>query len=177
MSYEFEEVDRFVTGTVGEPGERQFFLQVRSANRLISAAIEKSQVLTMAQRLELLVKQVLKEDLSLHSKALTRDDLPLEQPIDSDFVIGAISIAWESEKKRIQIELYAISEIDIQSDLEDEEEEEHAELVFGLSISQAQAFVTRTFAVVNAGRLPCPFCAIPIDPRGHLCPRANGYRR
>ncbi|MFZ9498323.1 MAG: DUF3090 family protein [Polynucleobacter sp.] len=41
----------------------------------------------------------------------------------------------------------------------------------------AAAFAQRSKAVVNAGRLPCPFCGIPIDPRGHLCPRANGYRR
>ncbi|MEI7540261.1 MAG: DUF3090 family protein [Actinomycetes bacterium] len=177
MSFEFAEVDRFVTGTVGEPGERQFFLQVRSSQRLISAAIEKSQALTMAQRLELLVKQVLKEDSSLRSKTLQRDDLPLEQPIERDFVIGAISIAWESVKERVEIELYAVTEVDVQDDLEVEDNDEQAELTFSLSISQAQAFVTRTIAVVNAGRLPCPFCAIPIDPRGHLCPRANGYRR
>jgi hypothetical protein len=31
--------------------------------------------------------------------------------------------------------------------------------------------------VVNAGRAPCPFCGSPIDPAGHLCPRANGFRR
>lgn len=174
MNFEFKEVDRFVTGTVGEPGERQFFLQVRSANRLISAALEKSQAQTMAQRLDLLVKQVLKEDLTLRSKAPERDDLPLEQPIDSDFVVGAISITWDGEQQRIIIELYSINDSD---DSNDSEEAEDADLVFWLTISQAQGFVWRTNAVVNAGRLPCPFCAIPIDPRGHLCPRANGYRR
>lgn len=171
MNFEFKEVDRFVTGTVGEPGERQFFLQVRSANRLITAAVEKSQAQTMAQRLDLLVKQVLKEDLTLRSKAPERDEHPLEQPIDSDFVVGAISITWDGEQQRIIIELYSIN------DSEDAEEVEDADLVFWLTISQAQGFVSRTQAVVNAGRLPCPLCAIPIDPRGHLCPRANGYRR
>jgi len=174
MNFEFKEVDRFVTGTVGEPGERQFFLQVRSANRLISATLEKSQAQTMAQRLDLLVKQVLKEDLTLRSKTPERDDLPLEQPIDSDFVVGAISITWDGEQQRIIIELYSINDSD---DSDDSEEAEDADLVFWLTISQAQGFVWRTNAVVNAGRLPCPFCAIPIDPRGHLCPRANGYRR
>jgi len=24
---------------------------------------------------------------------------------------------------------------------------------------------------------PCPFCGGPVDPAGHLCPRANGFRR
>ena len=27
------------------------------------------------------------------------------------------------------------------------------------------------------GRPPCPFCGGPLDPEGHLCPRANGFRR
>jgi len=31
--------------------------------------------------------------------------------------------------------------------------------------------------VVAAGREPCPFCGGPMDPQGHLCPRANGFRR
>lgn len=171
MNFEFQEVDRFVTGTVGEPGERQFFVQVRSSTRLISATLEKSQAQTMAQRLDLLVKQVLKEDLSLKVQTPARDDLPLEQPIDSDFVIGAISISWDGHQQRVIIELYAIN------DSEDEDQVEDADLTFWITISQAQSFVSRTNAVVNAGRLPCPFCAIPIDPRGHLCPRANGYRR
>ena len=86
-------------------------------------------------------------------------------------MVGAISITWDGEQQRIIIELYSINDSD------DSEEAEDADLVFWLTISQAQGFVWRTNAVVNAGRLPCPFCAIPIDPRGHLCPRANGYRR
>ena len=39
------------------------------------------------------------------------------------------------------------------------------------------AFVTRTRSVVSAGRQPCIFCGGPVDVSGHLCPRANGYRR
>lgn len=65
MSYEFESVDRFVCGTVGEPGEREFFLQVRSGTALVSASLEKSQASTLAQRLEILCKQIAKEDVTL----------------------------------------------------------------------------------------------------------------
>ncbi|HEY5033265.1 MAG TPA: DUF3090 family protein, partial [Actinomycetes bacterium] len=41
----------------------------------------------------------------------------------------------------------------------------------------ARAFAQRAAAVVGAGRPPCPFCGLPLDPTGHLCPRQNGYRR
>jgi uncharacterized repeat protein (TIGR03847 family) len=44
MRYEFTNPDRFIAGTVGEPGERAFYLQVRASSRLFSVAVEKAQV-------------------------------------------------------------------------------------------------------------------------------------
>ncbi len=169
MTFEFSNVDRFICGTVGEPGEREFYLQVRAGNRLLSATLEKSQAATLAQRLEILLRQIVKEDISTLIERSDRDDAPLEQPIEADFTVGAISIAFVESSRKVFLELFAIKEIEL--------EEDQAEITMYLTLGQAKAFVTRTLAVVNAGRLPCPFCAIPIDPRGHLCPRANGYRR
>ena len=169
MSYEFKNVDRFICGTVGEPGEREFYLQVRADSVLVSAALEKTQASTLAERLAILCKQVSKEDVTLVVDRIERDDAPLESPVDKDFVIGAISIAWNDDVKKVSLELFSIKEVEV--------EDEVADLTLNLTLGQAKAFITRTTAVVNAGRIPCPFCAIPIDPRGHLCPRANGYRR
>ena len=42
---------------------------------------------------------------------------------------------------------------------------------------RARAFVQRAAQVIEAGRPDCPFCGNPIDPEGHLCVRANGFRR
>ena len=44
LVYDFENPDRFVAGTIGEPGSRAFFLQVRDGNRIVSVLIEKVQV-------------------------------------------------------------------------------------------------------------------------------------
>ena len=46
-----------------------------------------------------------------------------------------------------------------------------------LSPARARAFARRCQAVVSAGRPPCPFCGLPLDRGGHICPRQNGYRR
>jgi uncharacterized repeat protein (TIGR03847 family) len=46
-----------------------------------------------------------------------------------------------------------------------------------ISGTAARSFVSRAQAVVAAGRPPCPFCGGPLDASGHVCPRANGYRR
>ena len=58
-----------------------------------------------------------------------------------------------------------------------EEPEPEEVLVVRLPPGLARAFSKRALAVVGAGRPSCPFCGGPIDPEGHLCPRANGFRR
>ena len=170
MSFTFDQVDRFVAGTVGQPGERQFFLQVRHDRKIVSAALEKAQLLAMAKRIDLLTKQIAKENPNRKVVNFVRDDNPLETPVENDFTVGAISLVWNEALEKLCVELYAINE-------EQSDDEEIAELVLYVDLHQAQAFAARSVNVVNAGRLPCPFCAIPIDPRGHLCPRANGYKR
>jgi uncharacterized repeat protein (TIGR03847 family) len=169
MKYEFTRPERFVAGTVGEPGERAFYLQLRSSSRLFSVAVEKAQVQAMSARLDVMINEIRKTNPLLTIEKFSIDDAPLESPIDAEFQIGAMSLAWDEETQLICVELF---------ELEDDEEEGEGEVVeINISVGMAAAFATRSKAVVNAGRLPCPFCGIPIDPRGHLCPRANGYRR
>jgi uncharacterized repeat protein (TIGR03847 family) len=169
MKYEFTTPERFVAGTVGEPGERAFYLQIRSNARLFSVAVEKAQVQAISARLEVMIAEVRKSNPLMIIEKLPIDDAPLESPIDAEFQIGAMSLAWDEESTLICVELF---------ELEDDEEDSEGEVVeINVTVAMAAAFAARSKAVVNAGRLPCPFCGIPIDPRGHLCPRANGYRR
>lgn len=169
MKYEFTRPERFVAGTVGEPGERAFYLQLRSSSRLFSVAVEKAQVQAISARLDVMINEIRKTNPLLTIEKFSIDDAPLESPIDAEFQIGAMSLAWDEETQLICVELF---------ELEDDEEEGEGEVVeINISVGMAAAFAARSKAVVNAGRLPCPFCGIPIDPRGHLCPRANGYRR
>jgi uncharacterized repeat protein (TIGR03847 family) len=169
MRHLFTRPDRFVTGTVGEPGERAFYLQLRSSSRLFSVAVEKAQVQAIATRLDVMIAEIRKSNPLTTIEKFPIDDAPLESPVDAEFQVGAMSLAWDEETSLICLELY---------ELEDDEEESEGEVAeVNLTVGMATAFSTRSKAVVNAGRLPCPFCGIPIDPRGHLCPRANGYRR
>jgi uncharacterized repeat protein (TIGR03847 family) len=169
MRHVFSRPERFVTGTVGEPGERAFYLQVRNSSQLLSVAVEKAQVQAITTRLDVMIAEIRKVNPLITIEKVPIDDAPLESPVDSEFQIGAMSLAWDEETSLICIELY---------ELEEDEEESDGEVAeINITIGMAAAFSTRSKAVVNAGRLPCPFCGIPIDPRGHLCPRANGYRR
>jgi uncharacterized repeat protein (TIGR03847 family) len=165
----FTNPERCVAGTIGEPGERAFFIQARSNGRVCSVAVEKAQVQAIAQRLELIVTEVRKSQPLISITSEPQDDAPLETPVDEEFQVGAISLAWNEETQLIVFELYELED--------DEQDNEGQVLEISFSLGMAVAFAQRSKALVNAGRLPCPFCSIPIDPRGHLCPRANGYRR
>lgn len=169
MRHIFTNPDRCVAGTIGEPGERAFFIQARGKSRVISVALEKAQVLAIANRLELIVAEVRKANPLIAVSNIEVDDAPLETPVDEEFQVGAISLAWNENEQLLAFELYELED--------DEQNEEGQVLEINFSLGMATAFSQRSKALVNAGRLPCPFCGIPIDPRGHLCPRANGYRR
>jgi len=168
VSFLFDSVDRFVAGTVGQPGERAFFVQAKSGSRLVTVALEKAQVAALTQRLEMVVNDLRKNGIPRHISSETRDDAPLDLPIEAEFEVGAISMAWDETQSLMNVELFEIAP---------EEEEPENLLRVSLNLSECEAFVKRSKALIGAGRLPCPFCGIPIDPQGHLCPRANGYRR
>lgn len=169
MRQEFSRPERFIAGTVGEPGERAFYLQIRSSYRLLSVAVEKAQVQAIIARLDVMIAEIRKSNPLINIEKFASDDAPLESPVEAEFQVGAMSLAWDEDSALICIELY---------ELEEDEEDSSGEVAeINISLGMAIAFAARSKAVVNAGRLPCPFCGIPIDPRGHLCPRANGYRR
>ena len=176
----FDPVERFVAGTVGQPGERTFFIQARTGSRLISVSLEKTQVQALSERLTYMIREIKQSDPTIVIQRLTRDDAPLETPIEEEFRIGVIGIAFDASRELIQIDLQAVSEGDEEEpefiDVDDLTGDQDIMRVL-ISPSMAHQFAKRAMSVVSSGRLPCPFCGGPIDMRGHLCPRANGYRR
>lgn len=169
MRYEIFTPDRFIVGTVGAPGERAFYIQARKEKQIFSVAIEKDQVRAILARLEIIIAGIKRANPFEIIQSFSIDDQPLDSPVDALFVTGAISISWDDQVKSVNFEFYEATSQD--------EEVEDEVLSISVTLGAAQSFLQRSKAVVNAGRIPCPFCSIPIDPRGHLCPRANGYKR
>lgn len=178
--YEFNPVERFVAGTVGVPGERTFFIQARTGSRVVSVVVDKSQVIALGERTKIMLREIKKSDPTVVIRSDEIDDAPLEQPIFEEFRAGVIAMAWDAENLVIVYELREMSSTDSgqEEDVIFDESELSADLLrVHVSPTQAAAFAKRCLSLASAGRTPCPFCAIPIDPSGHLCPRANGYRR
>jgi uncharacterized repeat protein (TIGR03847 family) len=176
----FDRPDRFVAGTVGQPGDRTFYLQARGGGRVVSVALEKVQVSLLADRLEELLDEVrrqLGEDLPVIVDS-GGDTEPLESPVDEEFRVGAMGLAWDGEEHLVVIEAQAAGEepADEETILADVEDGPDA-LRVRITAEEARSFVQRARRVLAAGRPPCPLCGQPLDVTGHICPRQNGYRR
>lgn len=177
--YDFNPVERFVCGTVGEPGERAFYLQARTGNRITSVGVEKLQASALSERIAAIIREVRRADPLLSFARTDVDTDPLEQPIFEEFKVGVIGISFDPETQIVIVEMQSITTDESENSLLNLDSEKGAPdiLRVSLMLDQADSFARRTNSVVGAGRAPCPFCAIPIDSGGHLCPRANGYRR
>jgi uncharacterized repeat protein (TIGR03847 family) len=194
----FEPPERFVAGTVGEPGDRTFFLQARGGGRVVSVALEKVQVSLLAEKLEELLTEASRRfgvDLPDVPVLAINDNEPLDTPVDEEFRVGTLGLAFDVDTTTVVIEAIEAGEGDAEVDLgeDDEDEDEDDDPVAGgeddepdddldrlrvrLTPEATRAFIDRARRVVAAGRPPCPLCGQPLDPAGHLCPRHNGYHR
>jgi uncharacterized repeat protein (TIGR03847 family) len=186
--HSFDPPERFVAGTVGPPGQRTFFLQARTGARVTSVALEKQQVSVLAERIDELLDELLRASgaaggstIPAVSPVSLDDNEPLEQPIVEEFRAGTMTLSWDAEDERVVVEVFPFTEQTVIEPGTPEEEIDEPEpeevLVVRMPPGVARAFSKRAQAVVSAGREPCPFCGAPLDPGGHLCPRANGFRR
>ena len=183
--HQFDPPERFVAGTVGEPGARTFFLQARAGSRVTSVALEKQQVAALAERIDELLDEVMAgttESVVPAVAPLGLDDSdPLEQPIEEEFRAGTMTLSWDPNDERVVIEVFPFTEAAVitpdQVDEDFEEPEPEEVFLVRITAATARSFVKRSEQVLEAGRPSCPFCGNPIDPDGHLCVRANGFRR
>ncbi|MGW4943476.1 DUF3090 domain-containing protein [Actinoplanes sp. NPDC004185] len=192
----FEPPERFVAGTVGEPGDRTFFLQARGGGRVVSVALEKVQVSLLAEKLEELLTEAGRRfgvDLPEAPVLAINDNEPLDTPVDEEFRVGTLGLAFDVDTTTVVIEAIEAGEGDaeveldeddedtdddpIADDEDDEPDDDLDRLRVRLTPEATRAFIDRARRVVAAGRPPCPLCGQPLDPAGHLCPRHNGYHR
>lgn len=137
--YTFDDPDRFVAGTVGEPGNRTFFLQARRGGDVVSVALEKAQVAVLAQQLDALLDLLVDRGLAVIAEAddlsptirpaapratsaadptastssapvPSRDDAPLGEPLVEAFRVGTMALTWDGTSEQVVIQAAAIPE-------------------------------------------------------------------
>jgi uncharacterized repeat protein (TIGR03847 family) len=181
----FELPDRFATGTIGEPGNRAFFLQARDGRRVVSVGLEKAQVAVLAERLGALLVELDKRGIVKDSPApIEPDEKPLDEPLNEAFRATTLTLGWDVDAEQVLIEARAPDEEeDAESETEaegivelDDDDEDGPDLLrVRLTADAARTFVERAFRVIRSGRPPCPLCGNPLDATGHICPRKNGH--
>jgi uncharacterized repeat protein (TIGR03847 family) len=163
--YEFEDVDAFTTGAIGEPGARTFYLQARHGRQRVAVKCEKQQVSAIVQYLERVLNDLPPPDDRPMAPALE-----LIEPIEQVFVLGPIGLGYDRATDRLIVQLEEMVRVD-----EDGEELEGHDGHIRLYVTRGQAmsFCEHAQRVVAAGRPECQWCHLPIDPDGHACPRMN----
>lgn len=164
--HEFTWPDRVVVGTIGAPGERAFYLQVRAAKQLVTLALEKQQAAALAEKIDEALDRLRVVEGNPYSVPAGTpvelvDNDPLE-PVEVQFRTGAISLGWDARTTQVVIEFFALVEDEEQADAEEM-------MLLRVPVGTARAFAKRTREIVAAGRPLCPRCGEPMNPSGHTC--------
>jgi uncharacterized repeat protein (TIGR03847 family) len=186
--HDFEMPDRFVVGTVGQPGQRAFYLQASGNGNRVTVGLEKAEVAALAEGLTTLLAQVRAGGEGRHIPATAAglsaeylDRAPLDGPFEEDFHLGQLTVAWDGESVVVEaagVPPEALAALAEDAALAEEEltvvgEEDLDVLRVMLTVEQTLAFVARANSVVAAGRPACVLCGRPDGPDGHMCPRLN----
>jgi uncharacterized repeat protein (TIGR03847 family) len=184
----FDWPDRLVVGTVGLPGSRSFYLQARDGARVVSVALEKEQSALLAEKIDEMLDNLSETDGNRFSVPKITpielvDNDPLDQPVDSEFRTGAMSLGFDPTTSQIVIEAFPLEDTADdengfeQLGIEDDEEYEPSEMLqVRIPVGTARAFAKRTLEVVGSGRPICPLCGEPMDPTGHVCGLPDDFR-
>jgi uncharacterized repeat protein (TIGR03847 family) len=168
-SFEVDAPDHFTAGAIGPPGQRVFYLQAGEAGRLVTLKVEKEHVRALAEYLGGLLARVQRAADAPPGRA------ELLEPVEAAWDVGSLAVGYDEAQDRVVVEAS-----ELQEETEEEEEEESARPApatarFRITRAQAAAFVERAGELMKAGRPTCPVCSRPMDPEGHVCPRANGH--
>jgi uncharacterized repeat protein (TIGR03847 family) len=161
QQFEFGSVDKITVGVIGQPGEREFFLQASLDRQVVTLKIEKQQVRMLCDELTKIIQERPRPG---HVESEDAANMALSFPLDVDFVCAGIGIGVNPENDDITIVCEELVSAD--------EPQGHA--AFVLTLEQAVALTIHGTGLVEAGRPSCPLCSYPLDPRGHICPRTNG---
>jgi uncharacterized repeat protein (TIGR03847 family) len=187
-SIEFDDIDSLATGAVGEPGQREFYIQARTSSTQLTVLVEKEQVALLSTEAVAFLDRIA-DDYPEDRGEVERAAAALQEPTVPLFRARLIGLGFDPERERVLIELRERSEDEDDelegerpegpaaappeaSPTEEEEEEGYVARIYATR-SQVRAMAARGAAAVAAGRPPCPLCDMPMDPAGHRCPRWN----
>ena len=161
--YRFGTLARINAEAIGEPGHRTFRLVLESGAASARLWLEKEQLSQFA-----IYMQEIITSLSPSSRAMEGEapEPPWSGSVTTlDFKIGKLSLRHDGPSNRFLLLVHDVEET----------EESVPTLSFWLTLSQSEELAKEAIKVCAAGRPPCFLCGQPLNPEGHMCPRANGH--
>jgi uncharacterized repeat protein (TIGR03847 family) len=193
---ELETVDSLGAGAVGDPGDREFFLQARTESAQLTVLVEKEQVALLATEAVAFLDRIAEdypEEASGVSEPVARQ-AGLREPTVPLFRARLIGLGFDPERELVLIELRERSSEDegeegealasgAGDDVElpdaaaaepgeGDDEEGYIARIYATR-PQVRAMAAKGAEAVASGRPLCPLCDMPMDPSGHRCPRWN----
>jgi len=164
---ELNPVSHITVGTVGEPGQRVFYLQGSKGTDLVTLLIEKHQANMISSSCESLLEEIARDhpqESEAREEILT--DMRLREPVDVLFRVGNMGLGYNEGMGRVVLVAYELVP----------EDEEPSVVSFWATRAQVKSLVKHAASVVKAGRPVCGNCGQPMDAEGHFCAHRNGHK-
>ncbi len=163
-SIDLDPVDGIGVGTVGPPGERQFFLRASTPDENFVLYCEKFHVQGLVVRIRQLLEA---QGFASPPEGI---QMPAAEPGEPEWSIGQLGLGYHESKRLFVIVARQASEG------EDDDPSTLATARFWATPELVMAFARQAEGVLSAGRPTCLYCGLPIDSNGHPCPAGNGSR-
>lgn len=169
---EINPADHLTVGTVGNPGQRTFYIQGAQSNKTISLTIEKQQAISLANGLSDLIAEVDKRQGTDEVDAdMLLFDLRLRDPIEPLFRVGNMGLGFSEE-----VELFVVVSYEVPLTEEEVDSEDLNAVSFWVTREQVTALIPHIENIVGGGRPICGNCGKPMEPEGHFCAKKNGHK-
>lgn len=165
--HEFSSVDAIDAESIGTPGKRTFRIRVLRGGDSAALWMEKQQLAALGEALPRLLEQLQTPDQHPNEDADSIVAFPTDPTID--FKVGRMALGYAAQEDRVVLVTH-----DVEAG-----EDESIPPTFSCRFSreQARALSEACAEAVEGGRPMCQLCHRPIDPEGHMCPRANGHQK
>lgn len=165
--YDFASVDAIDAESIGTPGKRTFRVRLLRGTDSAALWMEKQQLAALGEAIPRLLEQLNTPDQHADEDAESIGVFPDSPTID--FKVGRMALGYAAQEDRLVLVAH-----DVETD---EDESTTPTLSCRFTREQARSLSESCAEAVAGGRPLCQLCQRPIDPEGHMCPRANGHQK
>jgi uncharacterized repeat protein (TIGR03847 family) len=179
--FDFKAIDAIDAESIGSPGKRTFRVRIIRGDESASLWVEKQQLAALGEAIPRLIEQLNDPDQHPGIDARPINYFPDDPTVE--FKVGRLALGYAAQEDRLVLVAHDLaSEVEEgeEEEVEGEEEIQDSELpTFSCRFTREQArFLSNACAdAVAGGRPSCMLCHRPMDPEGHMCPRANGHQK